>query len=43
VRRPHHDAFHDSLTADERFFAALQHGEHLNARPHPELFRKRQG
>ena len=32
VRRQHHHAFHHRLAADERFFTAFQHGQHLQMR-----------
>ena len=36
VGRPHHDALHHRLPADEGFLAAFQDGHHLSVQEKPE-------
>jgi hypothetical protein len=43
VRGAHHHAFHDSLAAHQRLFAALQYGQHLNVRAKAQKASDRQG
>ena len=41
VRRPHHDAFDDGLTAHERLFAAFQNWQQLRVRGQANKFLQR--
>jgi hypothetical protein len=44
VRSPHHDAFHDSLTADKRgLFAALEDRQHLDVSAQAQKVSDKQG